>query len=69
MHRPKQVMFDQRKYKPCKSIDIKDRTWPDQVISAAPTWCSVDSRAGNQALIEPMTVAQKQKMLGLLVEV
>ena len=62
-------MFDHRKYKPFQPIDIKDRTWPDQVISAAPTWCSVDLRDGNQALIEPMTVAQKQKMFGLLVEV
>lgn len=69
MHRPKQAMFDHRKYKPFQPIDIKDRTWPDQVITAAPTWCSVDLRDGNQALIEPMTVAQKQKMFGLLVEV
>lgn len=61
--------FDHRKYKPFQPIDIKDRTWPDQVISEAPTWCSVDLRDGNQALIEPMSVAQKQKMFELLVEV
>ncbi|MEQ8954411.1 MAG: 2-isopropylmalate synthase, partial [Gammaproteobacteria bacterium] len=62
-------MFDHRKYKPFQPIAIKDRRWPDQVISAAPRWCSVDLRDGNQALIEPMSPAQKQKMFDLLVEV
>lgn len=61
--------FDHRKYKPFQPIDIKDRTWPDQLISEAPTWCSVDLRDGNQALIEPMSVTQKKKMFDLLVEV
>ncbi len=61
--------FDHRKYKPFPPIAIKDRTWPDQVISSAPAWCSVDLRDGNQALIEPMSVAQKQKLFALLVEV
>src|SRR6056300_656835 len=62
-------MFDHTKYKPFATIDIKDRTWPDQVISEAPKWCSVDLRDGNQALIEPMSVEQKKKMFALLVEV
>ncbi len=62
-------MFDHRKYKPFTTVDIKDRTWPDQVISEAPRWCSVDLRDGNQALIEPMSVEQKKKMFALLVEV
>lgn len=62
-------MFDFRKYKPVQPIDIKDRTWPDQQITEAPTWCSVDLRDGNQALIEPMSVAQKKKMFELLVDV
>ena len=62
-------MFDHTKYKPFTTIDIKDRTWPDQVISEAPKWCSVDLRDGNQALIEPMSVEQKKKMFALLVEV
>ena len=62
-------MFDHRKYKPFQPIDIADRTWPDRVLTRAPTWCSVDLRDGNQALIEPMTVAQKKKMFKLLVEV
>ena len=61
--------FDHRKYKPFPPIAIDNRTWPDQVITSAPTWCSVDLRDGNQALIEPMSVAQKQKLFELLVEV
>ena len=62
-------MFDFRKYKAFQAIDIKDRTWPDKTITEAPDWCSVDLRDGNQALIEPMSVAQKKKMFALLVEV
>ncbi len=61
--------FDHTKYKSFPPIDMKDRTWPDQVITKAPTWCSVDLRDGNQALIEPMSVVQKKKMFELLVEV
>ena len=61
--------FDHSKYKPFQPIALKDRTWPDQVITQAPTWCSVDLRDGNQALIEPMSVEQKKKMFDLLVEV
>lgn len=55
------------KYKPFEPIALKDRTWPDQIISQAPRWCSVDLRDGNQALIEPMSPAQKQQMYDLLV--
>ena len=62
-------MFDHTKYQPFQAIDIKDRTWPNQVITEAPRWCSVDLRDGNQALIEPMSVAQKKKMFELLVSV
>jgi len=61
--------FDHRKYKPFPPLALKDRRWPDQVISEAPTWCSVDLRDGNQALIEPMSVAQKQRLFELLVDV
>ena len=61
--------YDYRKYKPFAAISLKDRTWPDQVITTAPIWCSVDLRDGNQALIEPMSVAQKKLMFSLLVDV
>jgi 2-isopropylmalate synthase len=61
--------FDHRKYRPFAPINLKDRTWPDKVITTAPTWCSVDLRDGNQALIEPMNVGQKMQMFKLLVQV
>src|ERR687890_2116512 len=48
-------------------IDLPDRTWPSQQITAAPRWLSTDLRDGNQALIDPMTPARKHKMFDLLV--
>ena len=41
-----------KKYIPFNPQPIEGRTWPDQVITKAPTWCSVDLRDGNQALVE-----------------
>jgi 2-isopropylmalate synthase len=61
--------YDHRKYRPHLPVQLRDRTWPDKVIETAPQWCSVDLRDGNQALIEPMTVAQKLKLFDLLVRV
>ena len=66
---PGKKMYDHTKYKPFPPIGLKDRTWPDKVITKAPTWCSVDLRDGNQALIEPMSVSQKKLMFSLLVDV
>ncbi len=48
-------------------ITLPDRTWPDRVIDRAPTWCAVDLRDGNQALIDPMSPARKRRMFDLLV--
>ena len=61
--------FDHTKYSPYLPLQLSDRTWPDKVIEKAPCWCSVDLRDGNQALIEPMTVAQKLTLFELLVKV
>jgi 2-isopropylmalate synthase len=61
--------FNHAKYRPFAPIKINQRTWPDQVITQAPTWCSVDLRDGNQALIEPMSVEQKKQLFSLLVKV
>ena len=63
------MAFDHRKYIPFKPIARTDRRWPDKVIEKAPRWCAVDLRDGNQALVKPMTVAQKQRMFDLLVKV
>ncbi len=61
--------FNHNKYRPFAPIKMTNRTWPDQVITKAPSWCSVDLRDGNQALIEPMSVSQKQQLFALLVKV
>jgi 2-isopropylmalate synthase len=37
-------------------------------LDKAPRWCSVDLRDGNQALIDPMNVAEKIRMFELLVK-
>jgi 2-isopropylmalate synthase len=57
-----------KRYQPFTPIDLKDRTWPDAVITKAPRWCAVDLRDGNQALIDPMSPARKLKMFQLLVQ-
>lgn len=62
------MAFDHRKYAAFKPVAKKDRRWPDQVIEKAPTWCAVDLRDGNQSLIKPMSVAQKQRLFDLLVK-
>lgn len=60
--------FSHQKYRPFPALDKPDRRWPSQRLEKAPIWCAVDLRDGNQALIEPMSVAQKQKMWALLVK-
>jgi 2-isopropylmalate synthase len=57
------------KYRSFAPIDLADRRWPDSVITAPPTWCSVDLRDGNQALIEPMDAARKRRMFDMLVKI
>jgi 2-isopropylmalate synthase len=60
--------FDHTKYRPAPAVRLNDRQWPDRSIASAPRWASVDLRDGNQALLEPMSVAQKQRLWGLLVK-
>ena len=54
------------KYKPFEPIKLDNRKWPAKVINKAPSWCSVDLRDGNQALIEPMGAERKDRMFSLL---
>jgi 2-isopropylmalate synthase len=54
------------KYVPFPPVQIKDRRWPNAVINKPPTWCAVDLRDGNQALIEPMDSDRKTRMFQLL---
>jgi 2-isopropylmalate synthase len=60
--------FDHTKYRPFTVIKNPNRRWPSKQITRAPTWCAVDLRDGNQALIEPMNISQKQKMWALLIK-
>lgn len=57
------------KYVPFGKIPVQNRRWPDNEITHAPIWCSVDLRDGNQALAVPMTVEQKLAFFDLLVKV
>ena len=52
-------MFDANKYPRLKKFELPDRQWPEQELTHAPDWCSVDLRDGNQALINPMNIEQK----------
>ncbi len=61
--------FDHSKYSKIVTINKPDRRWPSKVMDVAPAWCSVDLRDGNQALIEPMSPAQKLDMFEMLVGV
>ncbi len=58
-----------RKYRPFAPVDLSDRTWPNRTLTAAPAWCSVDLRDGNQALIEPMDSARKMRMFTQLLRI
>ncbi len=57
------------KYRPYPPVPLTGRTWPDNSIDRAPAWCSVDLRDGNQALIQPMSLAKKMEMWQLLLEI
>ena len=55
------------KYQPLPKVDLPNRQWPDRTLSAAPIWCSVDLRDGNQALAQPMSVDEKIEYFDMLV--
>ena len=57
------------KYKAFEPIDLVNRTWPNNLITHSPKWCSVDLRDGNQALIEPMGEERKLRMFKMLLEI
>jgi 2-isopropylmalate synthase len=63
------MRYPSSKYRSFTPIGLPDRGWPNAVITAPPTWCSVDLRDGNQALIEPMDGARKRRMFNMLVKI
>ena len=58
-----------QKYRAAAPVGLRDRTWPDAVLTRAPTWLSTDLRDGNQALIEPMDPQRKLRMFEMLVRI
>ena len=50
-------------------ITFANETQKKEYITKAPTWCSVDLRDGNQALIIPMSLDEKVEFFKLLVKV
>lgn len=58
-----------RKYQAFKPIALSDRQWPNRVIEQPPIWMSTDLRDGNQALIDPMSVATKLEFFKALVAI
>jgi len=56
------------KYRAYPQVNIPDRTWPGKIIDAAPIWCSVDLRDGNQSLVNPMGHDRKARMFQLLLD-
>jgi 2-isopropylmalate synthase len=57
------------KYRPFPPVQLTGRKWPTRTIERAPIWMSTDLRDGNQALIEPMSIAQKLEFFDMLVSI
>ena len=62
-------MTKYNKYTQYKTVDIKQRDWPNNSLNKCPIWCSVDLRDGNQALAEPMDSFRKMKFFKKLIDV
>ncbi|NET87083.1 MAG: 2-isopropylmalate synthase [Kamptonema sp. SIO1D9] len=56
-----------QKYCQFNPINLSERLWPSKTITQPPIWMSTDLRDGNQALIEPMSAAQKLRLFRQLV--
>ncbi|MDB9741512.1 2-isopropylmalate synthase [Akkermansiaceae bacterium] len=57
------------KYQPFKTVELPDRQWPDNKLTKAPIWASVDLRDGNQSLPTPMSIEEKLEYFDLLVKI
>ncbi|MDO3387701.1 2-isopropylmalate synthase [Gilvimarinus sp. SDUM040013] len=56
-----------QKYQAFRPVALPERQWPNRAIEQPPIWMSTDLRDGNQALIDPMSVATKLKFFKALV--
>jgi len=61
-------MMNYTKYRPYPTMDMPNRKWPNNTITKAPVWCSVDMRDGNQSLEIPMNLPEKLKFFQFLVD-
>ncbi len=57
------------KYQRFVGVSLPDRQWPNNFIAKPPVWMSTDLRDGNQALIDPMSVATKLRLFKELVAI
>lgn len=55
-------------YKTYPKFQLEDRQWPDQTITKAPRWCSLDLYLGQQSLLSPMNINQKKRLFSTLIE-
>jgi len=58
-----------KKYKQNTFVTLKERQWPNNSITKAPIWCSVDLRDGNQALATPMNIGEKLELYNSLLKI
>src|SRR6187401_740509 len=58
-----------RKYRPFQPINLPDRQWPTRTITHPPRWLSTDLRDGNQAIVDPMDSAKKNRFFDLLLAI
>ena len=56
------------KYRPYPMMHMPNRKWPNNQITKAPVWCSVDMRDGNQSLEIPMNLEEKLNFFRFLVK-
>lgn len=56
------------KYARFQGVKLPNREWPNKTIDKAPRWLSTDLRDGNQALPDPMSVAEKKEYFKKLIE-
>jgi len=57
-----------KKYRQYPIVKNIVRQWPNNSITKAPIYCSVDLRDGNQALVNPLSVEQKVEYFNYLVK-
>ena len=61
-------MMNYTKHRPHPPIQMPTSKWPNNTITKAPTWCSVDMRDGNQSLEIPMNLQEKLNFFQFLVK-